>query len=328
MMAMRQRGKRMAEIRAIDLFCGAGGSSWGARLAGARIVAAFDRWPLAQFAYRSNFPEARVFPESLERVKPVGLARKLGNIDLILASPECTNHSPARGGKPSCERSRGTAFQVVRFAQVLKPRWIVVENVVSMRRWSRYDEFIDSLAELGYNVSEQALNAADFGVRQTRRRLFILCDLEKAPAKVTRTTSYWKSVRRAIDFNGTYGYSALRTERRARPTLERAERAIAGLGDRKPFILVYYGSDGAGGWQPLSRPLRTVTTLDRFALVRPNGSGHMMRMLQVPELKAAMGMPQRFQLGDGTRRDRIRMIGNAVCPPVMKAAVRALVGSH
>ena len=53
--------------------------------------------------------------------------------------------------------------------------------------------------------------------------------------------------------------------------------------------MVYYGTDAAGGFQTLNRPLRTITTLDRFAYVRPNGIGHEMRMLQPPELAAAMG---------------------------------------
>ncbi|WP_223201951.1 hypothetical protein, partial [Streptococcus pneumoniae] len=55
------------------------------------------------------------------------------------------------------------------------------------------------------------------------------------------------------------------TRDRAKGTLERAERAIKELGPNEPFLLVYYGSDKAGGWQSLDRPLRTVTTLDRFA---------------------------------------------------------------
>jgi DNA (cytosine-5)-methyltransferase 1 len=99
------------------------------------------------------------------------------------------------------------------------------------------------------------------------------------------------------------------------------------LGEDEPFLIVYYGSDGAGGWQPLDRPLRTVTTLDRFAYVNPTPEGHMMRMLQPEELKLAMGWPERFRLNHGSRRDRIRMIGNAVCPKVMQSVVETLAGN-
>jgi DNA (cytosine-5)-methyltransferase 1 len=99
---------------------------------------------------------------------------------------------------------------------------------------------------------------------------------------------------------------------------------MTAVGVNSPFLLVYYGSDHGGGWQSLSRPLRTITTLDRFALVKPSANGHVMRMLQVPELQAAMGMPPAMRLSIGTRRDRIKMIGNAVCPAVMRHVIETL----
>jgi DNA (cytosine-5)-methyltransferase 1 len=81
-------------IRALDLFCGAGGSSWGARSAGVEIIAAFDLWPLAGEAHRVNFPEAEFINQRLEEVVLEPLVARLKPIDLIIASPECTNHSP------------------------------------------------------------------------------------------------------------------------------------------------------------------------------------------------------------------------------------------
>jgi len=111
---------------------------------------------------------------------------------------------------------------------------------------------------------------------------------------------------------------------RAADTLTRARRGFRALGSGASFLLVYYGSDGGGGWQSLDRPLRTVTTVDRFALVEPSDDGYNMRMLQVPELKRAMGFEEDFELPIGTRRDRIRLLGNGVCPPVMEVVVRAL----
>jgi DNA (cytosine-5)-methyltransferase 1 len=73
--------------------------------------------------------------------------------------------------------------------------------------------------------------------------------------------------------------------------IERADRAIKSLGGGRPFLIVYYGSDGAGGWQSLDRPLRTLTTLDRFGLVTWDGREPMLRTLQVEELLHAMGFP-------------------------------------
>lgn len=310
-------------IRAIDLFCGVGGSSWGAQAAGVKVVAAFDLWELAGKNFSANFPRAHFYPGRLEDLNCRRLVLEVGRIDLILASPECRNHSPARGNKPDCDISKNTAFQVVRIARALLPRWIIIENVVSMRRWSRYKEFKGALENLGYRIREQVLNATDFGVPQKRRRLFILCDREEVPRRTPSLADRGSAASSFICMNGSFRWSPLRTKRRAKATLERANRAIKALGRSKPFLLVYYGSDKAGGWQQLSTPLRTITTLDRFAVVKPSAKGYIMRMLQVPELQAAMGM-DRMRLPHGTRREKIKMIGNAVCPPVMREVVSHL----
>jgi len=312
------------KIRALDMFCGAGGSSWGARKAGVELVAAFDRWKLAGDTHKANFPETIFFPGKLENKNLKKLKKQLGHINLILASPECTSHSPARGNKPRCETSKNTAFQVIRFAKAFKPRWVVIENVVSMRNWPRYANFKKKLERLGYHVREQVLNSMNFGVPQSRRRLFLTCDRKSPPPKIKNPPCEKRNAELVIDLNGKYAYTPLKKKGRAKPTLDRARRGFRKLGKRKPFLVVYYGSDAAGGWQDMYRPLRTITTVDRFAVVKPDAKhGHVMRMLQVPELKLAMGM-RGMQFTKGTRRDRIKMIGNAVCPPVMKYVVLSL----
>lgn len=314
----------MTELRTIDLFSGAGGSSWGARLAGAKIVAGFDAWNRAACAYQENFPEAEVFEGRLESINPTAVKRRVGPIDLLLASPECRHHSLARGAGRRTVESRETAYQVLRFASVFRPRSLIIENVVSMRSWSRYRTFQRELQGLGYHVREQVINAADFGVPQRRKRLFLLCDRGGLPGAVKTTGRPHIPVSQVLQFDALYPVSPLVTPRRAIATLERAHRATAALGPATSYLLVYYSSDKAGGWQPLSQTLRTITTLDRFALVQPAGNGYSMRMLQVPELKRAMGIPQVFSLGDGPRREKIHLLGNAVCPPVMRAVVRSL----
>lgn len=312
-------------IRAIDLFCGAGGSSWGAHSAGVHLVAAFDRWSLAGSAHSYNFPSTDFIEGCLEEHDINNLAKKYKGVDLILASPECTNHSPAKGNKPRSEQSKNTAFQVVRYAAAFSPRWLVVENVVNMRKWSRYAEFKSELMQLGYHLSEQVLNAAAFGVPQARNRLFILADRDRQPDPVRVKNKKLRTAAEIIDLNGHYTWKPLHQKGRAVATIQRAERAISELGKSEPFLIVYYGSDGGGGWQRLTRPLRTITTVDRFAVVKPDAkNGHVMRMLQVPELLEAMGMPKEMKLVDGTRRDKIKMIGNAVCPPVMTAVINSL----
>lgn len=312
-------------MKGLDIFCGGGGSSSGALAAGVEMVGAIDMCPIATDTYRDNFRTTNVVTGRLEDVALADLKRSIGGIDILLASPECTNHTCAKGAAPRNEASRATALYTVEYARAFRPRWIVLENVVHMKPWSRYGELKDQLRDLGYNIKEQVLDASDFGVAQSRRRLFLVGDLKREPGLVERKRPGPKrSAKAVLDRSGTWETSPLYAAKRAKGTIERAERAIEALGDDQPFLLVYYGSDGSGGWQPLSRSLRTITTVDRFALVEPEAGGPRMRMLQVPELRRAMGFDDSYRLNVGTRRDRVRILGNGVCPPVMTEVVQAL----
>nr|WP_272214086.1 DNA cytosine methyltransferase [Marinicella sp. W31]MDC2876086.1 DNA cytosine methyltransferase [Marinicella sp. W31] len=171
-------------MRVLDMFCGGGGSSFGARSAGAEIVCGIDMWDVATSTYKNNFPNAVVKTGRLETFSPSKLRDEIGDIDLLLASPECTNHTCAKGSAPRSEESRATAMQTIRFAKAFKPKWVVMENVVHMRPWSRYDEMKSELAALGYTISEMVLDASDFGVAQSRRRLFLVCGLGTDPVTV------------------------------------------------------------------------------------------------------------------------------------------------
>lgn len=314
----------MDQIRAFDMFCGAGGASLGAREGGATIVGGVDLWGPAVESFKLNFPEAHAFQEDLRILTPEEVLEKTGPIDLLISSPECTHHTCARGAKPRSDESRDTAFEVTRYAEVLKPRWITLENVVHMKPWDRYGELLAELKALGYNVHEQIIDSSNFGVPQRRRRLFMIAELNGKPQEVKPLNPYFLNVWNILAPEGKYKMTPLRTPRRAKDTLVRAERAIAELGEDKPFLIVYYGSDGAGGWQRMDEPLRTVTTIDRFAYVEPTPEGHMMRMLQPDELRRAMGFPEHYQFPNVTRREKVKLMGNAVCSPVMEAIVANL----
>ena len=278
-----------ASVRTFDLFCGAGGSSWGAALAGAEIVGGVDQDNLAASVFHENFPEATwVGTDRVETVDTAWLQNAVGPVDLLLASPDCTSHTHARGALAPNDASRDTALQVLRYAQALDPRWIVIENVVNMRRWERYDGLRAGLKDMGYESTEQVLNAKDFGVPQSRRRLFLMCRKGAAPDLMPSPAVRRRFARSVIELRG-YPVTPLETERRASATIARADRAVAEMGVGKPFLVVYYGNDRAGGWQRLDAPLRTVTTVDRFALVKWRRGERVMRMLQVPELTRAMG---------------------------------------
>lgn len=314
-------------LRVLDLFCGGGGSSWGAHKAGAEIACGVDAWDIAVSVYNDNFQGRGVQAFISADSNPRDVSQ-YGPFDMILASPECTHHTCARGSRPRDENSKLTAKHVLNYLRFYRPRWAVIENVVHMKKWERYEELLNELRILGYNVSPQTLNACDFGVPQSRNRLFILCDRE-AEVETVVPVEFGGSVPTAksiLDPVGTWRRSMLYTPRRAVATIERAERALAALPDGEDFLVVYYGSDAAGGWQSLDRPLRTMTTLDRFGLVEHASEGLTLRMLQPTELKRAMGLDDAFILEKGSRRDKVRVLGNGVCAPVMQRIVETLAG--
>lgn len=182
-------------LRAIDLFCGIGGNSWGAQRAGVEIVAGFDKWELAGKVYQDNFPHTRFYQTDLSRLTRSDIRRfqqEIGPVDLILASPECTSHSVARGSRPKSAESLRLSWDVWRFAEVFRPRWMVIENVAAMKRWPHYRDFLRILREKsGYHCLEQSLMASDFGVPQRRYRLYILCDREQMPQSVATGRCNW-----------------------------------------------------------------------------------------------------------------------------------------
>lgn len=314
-------------IRVLDLFCGGGGSSRGAAMAGAEIACGVDANALAVEVYNDNFPGCGVVDRITAESEPQRLDGH-GPFDMILASPECTSHTCARGRRAPCDDSRMTALHTLRYVEHVQPRWLVIENVVHMRTWERYRELLREIEKLGYGVTPQVLDASMFGVPQSRRRLFLLCELGRKPLEIAPTCLQAVPAHVILDPPGTWGCSALDNGRRAKATLERAARAMHSLPADEDFLVVYYGSDAAGGWQRLNRPLRTMTTLDRFGLVQRTPGGATLRMLQPRELKRAMGLPDEHIITRGCRRDQVRILGNGVCPPVMAAVVRSLAGEE
>jgi len=216
----------------------------------------------------------------------------------------------------------------MRFIEEMQPRGVVLENVTPMRGWPGFEELMSRLRSRGYFVSIQKLDAADFGVPQSRKRLFVLCDRLRQPDDVPGRARRVRPARDILDPRGTWAAGDLYAKRRAAGTIERAEAGMRDLGMGEDFLVVYYGSDRAGGWQRLDRPLRTLTTLDRFGLVQWRGRTPTLRMLQIPELKRAMGLPPSFRLDRGTRRDKVKLLGNGVCGPVMRDVVASLARAH
>lgn len=306
----------------VDLFCGGGFGARGAVRGGGKPLLGLDAWDLATETYKSNFPQADTITDFIERVDIKALGEKY-KPDVLLTSPECTSHSIARGAKPANEKSKETALGIVPWIEAMEPRWVIVENVNRMKKWDRHDELVKTISRHGYTVSDLYLNAADFGSAQARKRMFLVCDRDGTKVSkeelVRISMAFPKTAKDIIDWQANYKSTPLYKPNRAKATIERAERAIKQLGRNKPFIVVYYGSDYAGGWQSIDAPLRTVTTIDRFGLVTWKEEVPYLRMLQPPELLRAMGAGDEHSLPHGNRRDKVKLCGNGVCSDVMTA---------
>lgn len=167
-----------------DLFCGAGGSSTGAAMAGMEIVLAANHWSTAIDVHQVNHPDAAHDVADISQVDP----RRYPRTDVLLASPECTNHSQARGisrkrqdptlwdaPNPAAERSRATMWDVLRFAEQMSYDCIVVENVVEATKWLFWPMWRQGLDALGYEVRILSHNSMHHGVPQSRDRIYIVC---------------------------------------------------------------------------------------------------------------------------------------------------------
>lgn len=149
-------------ITVTDQFCGAGGSSQGAAQLGLEVYLAMNHWQLAIETHNANFPDTLHDCADVSNSDP----RRYPSTDILITSPECTNHSVAKGVRrrqkqlrlfdkqeidPSAERSRATMWDVPRFAEYHQYNIIVVENVVDARAWVMWDAWIHAMDSLGYD---------------------------------------------------------------------------------------------------------------------------------------------------------------------------------
>lgn len=166
-----------------DLFCGAGGSSLGARHAGLELRMAANHWRTAIDVHQAHFPDAGHDCADISQADP----RRYPRTDILLASPECTNHSQARGVSrksqdptlwdapdPAAERSRATMWDVGRFAEQMRYSAIVVENVVEATRWSGWQHWLGWLTDLGYDHQVLSHNSMHHAVPQSRDRIYVV----------------------------------------------------------------------------------------------------------------------------------------------------------
>lgn len=180
----------------VDLFAGGGGASTGIEVAtGYSVDIAINHDPAAILMHETNHPGTKHHCEDVRKVDPVKACagRPVG---LLWASPDCKHFSKAKGGKPKDKKIRGLGWMVVRWAALVRPRVIILENVEEFQNWGplnrghrpikakkgvTFRKFVKQLEDLGYVVEWRTLCAADYGAPTTRKRLFLVARRDGRP---------------------------------------------------------------------------------------------------------------------------------------------------
>lgn len=300
---------------AIDLFAGLGGWSTGARAAGVQVLWAANHWPEAVKWHSANHPTTLHVCQDLHQARWEDVPAH----DLLLASPCCQGHSKARGkasGNPQHDASRSTAWAVVSALEFHRPIASVVENVPEFLQWALYPAWVQAVQALGYQVSPHIVDCADLGVPQHRKRVFIVLTKSQAPLVLDLPKRPHVSAAGFLDFNAGR-WSMIDKPGRAQATLDRVRNGRQSFGDR--FIMPYYGKGSGTTGRDINRPIGTITTRDRWAIV----NGDRMRMLTASENLLAMSFPADIQRPDNHRLT-VHMAGNAVPPLAGQRVLEAL----
>ncbi|MAK55464.1 MAG: type II restriction endonuclease subunit M, partial [Pusillimonas sp.] len=180
----------------IDNFAGGGGASCGIEQAlGRHVDVAINHDPEAVAMHEANHPQTRHYCESVWDVNPLEVTQGRP-VGLAWFSPDCKHFSKAKGGKPVEKKIRGLAWIVLRWAALVRPRVIILENVEEFKTWGpltddgrpcpnrkgqTFRSFVRQLQEKGYAVETRELRACDYGAPTIRKRLFMIARCDGQP---------------------------------------------------------------------------------------------------------------------------------------------------
>jgi len=177
----------MAKPTVIDLFSGCGGMSLGLEKAGYDVVYANDINGDALKTYKHNFPNVLVEQGDITKISPLEVSKKIGKkrIDVIVAGTPCQGFSTS--GRRNQNDPRNQLFkQLLKFINAFRPKMFVMENVsglLSMEDGKAFKNIKKEFKKAGYHVEHDILSAADFGVPQSRSRVFIIGSRKPVPKK-------------------------------------------------------------------------------------------------------------------------------------------------
>lgn len=287
----------------VDNFAGGGGASTGIELAlGRPVDIAINHDEDAILMHKTNHPYTEHYQASVWDINPVEVCRGR-KVGLAWFSPDCKHFSKAKGGKPKDKNIRGLAWIVLRWAALVRPRVIILENVEEFKDWcplnrkhhpikSKYGEtfqkWLSQLKALGYDVDYRELKARDYGAPTIRKRFFLIARCDGKPIVWAEPThgkadssevkngklKPYKSAAECIDFDMPCPSIFERKRPLAKNTLRRIARGLDKfvIKEEKPFI-VHIGNGEAKGQKPrvqdIDKPLSTVVSSTKQYLCMP-----------------------------------------------------------
>jgi DNA (cytosine-5)-methyltransferase 1 len=289
----------LAEEIVVDLFAGGGGASTGIEQAiGRHVDIAVNHDADAVSLHAMNHPQTRHFVNDVFEVDPLEVTegRPVG---LLWASPDCKHFSKAKGGKPVSKKIRSLAWVVVKWAKVVRPRIIFLENVEEFQTWGplaadgrpcpdrkglTFRRWVRELQREGYAVEWRELRACDYGAPTTRKRLFLVARRD-GEAITWPNPTHGKGLRpyRTAADCIDWDIPAPSIFERTKPLAENTQRRIARgllryvINNPKPFIVhIAHGEGKAGaaqrwgsGAHDIDKPLPTLTTKAEHCLAVP-----------------------------------------------------------
>lgn len=288
----------------VDCFAGGGGASVGIEMAlGRPVDIAINHDPDAILMHKTNHPDTLHLTEGIFKVN---LKRyvKGQHVALMWASPDCTSHSKAKGGKPREKGLRILPWAVYKHAKEILPDVVLMENVEEIQQWGPLDEkgypipekkgedykkFITAMKSLGYRFGSRELIAADYGAPTTRKRWYAVFRRDGREICFPKQThsadgigfEHWKACGDYIDWSDL-GKSIFE---RKKPLAEATQKRIANgikkyiidaespyvvrSGEALAYIIQYHGETRAGDsrGQRLTEPIKTIDTSNRYGLV-------------------------------------------------------------
>jgi len=172
----------MSDLSVLDLFCGCGGISCGFQMAGFKILGGIDNAPFAIESYKHNFPNSLSQVGDLSNINFERLKQDLvTSPDVIVGGPPCQGFSFA-GNRLESDPRNQLFHSFASAVSYFKPRAFLIENVVGLTQMAKGEiknKISNIFKNIGYQVSSEILNAADYGVPQSRKRVFFIGLKEK-----------------------------------------------------------------------------------------------------------------------------------------------------